>query len=249
MKKILKQNKAFTLIELLVVIAIIAILAALLLPALAAAKRKAQRINCISNIKQMGIAFRIWEGDNKDQYPMAVSTINGGAQEQIWSAATVGNATPVTKASYGLTNVFCVMSNELSTPKVLYCPSDSARSATTNFPSLHFVDQNMSYFVCGDAQEAYPQMILDGDRNIGTTGASGNAASTTNVLGMQWSGDPSAWWAWSAQDMHLKVGNLGMADGHAEQPTVIGLQTFLGNATNGASTQFPWYNFPQGSGH
>ena len=44
------------------------------LPALAAAKRKAQRINCVNNLKQVGLAFRIWEGDNNDKYPMAVST-------------------------------------------------------------------------------------------------------------------------------------------------------------------------------
>ena len=54
---------AFTLIELLVVIAIIAILAALLLPALASAKAKAQRIQCISNIKQMNIAGVMYSTD------------------------------------------------------------------------------------------------------------------------------------------------------------------------------------------
>ena len=241
MKRILKQNKAFTLIELLVVIAIIAILAALLLPALAAAKRKAQRINCISNLKQVGIAFRLWEGDNQDRYPMAVSTLYNGAKEKINSAA---NTTALTAGTFGLTNVFVVISNEFSTPKVLFCPSDNIRSVTTNFTALKNNSANMSYFVCGDAVETYPQMILDGDRNIGTATAVNIPATMTNQLGFQWNGANP--WAWSAVDLHLRVGNIGMADGSAQQVTVAGLQTALGTATNGASATQPYYNFPQG---
>ena len=76
-----KKERGLTLLEVFVIVVVLGFFAALLATSLSKAKARADRIQCDNNFKQIGLAFRIWEGDHKDMYPMSVPGTNGGTME------------------------------------------------------------------------------------------------------------------------------------------------------------------------
>jgi competence protein ComGC len=219
-----QQTTALTRVEMMVVIATLAVLFVLLLPALVPVHNGRQRIYCINDLKQIGIAFRLWEGDHADKYPMQVSVTNGGVMELI--------------ATGNVAACFQVMSNELYTPRILLCPKDTRRVLASNWSTLS--NSNISYFVGLDVtNETNPQMFLSGDDSFtigGVPEKSGLLELSTNTS-IAWSSGRHI-----AYNVHFWTparykfaGNIGLADGSVQQLTTDGLRQALqqtGVATN-----------------
>lgn len=199
-----------TRVEVLVIIGAVALLIACLLPALARARVKVQRIRCVCNQKQIGLSFKIWAGDHFDKYPMQVVATNNGTID--WVAS--GEAWPH----------FQVLSNELNTPRVLVCPADKRRKFADNF--VQFGNTNLSYFVGVDATEENPQTLLAGDGNLEIDGQ----PVPSGLLNL-WSNAPVGW----TEKQHHRCGNVAMGDGSTQQysnPKLREQLVYSGVATN-----------------
>jgi prepilin-type N-terminal cleavage/methylation domain-containing protein len=202
------RRAAFSLIEVLAVIVVIVVLAGMFVgPAHEGAHP--QRIKCVNNLKNVGLAFRIFATDNGDRFPGDILT---------------SNVTDL--ASIRIEQIYGYLSNELSTPKILYCPADTGRRPAESF--TNFTAKNISYFASLTADEPRPQSFLAGDRSILVDG---KPAPRLLIL------STNAALSWS-KEMHDGQGDIVMGDGSVQQMSSSRLKSSLPDALDRSTTDY-----------
>ncbi len=212
--KPIHNSKAFTLIELIMVIMILSVVVFMLFPGIRNRRTPAPRIACVSRLKELGVAYRIWSNDHNDRFPASDSMSDGGWRELLMSP---------NQGFLCWTN-YAIMADELGQqPKLLLCPSDERNPANA---FTNFANTNLSYFVGVSAEVSQPQSILGGDRNLSTgtkpdrdygfspeSGKGNDVAIQTNSLA-----GPVCW----SLKMHSRgnsdgAGNILLGDGSIQQ--------------------------------
>ena len=206
------RREAFTLIELLVVIAIIAILAAMLLPALSAAKQKAWKTSCISNLHQIGLGMRMFADENDEFYPESGGDI-------YWNATDPGTGKPSWSQQ-----IFTYVGNT----NAYNCPGNVQLPVTLQGPFNYFNGCNAAYVAAGGAAASVKStrillpsaFVLGGD----TAGTKDNGTGlkfdpldadkddySQNCVGGAAAASVTEYW-----QIHSKGQNVMFSDGHSQ---------------------------------
>ena len=159
------EQQAFSRVDLLIVIAALA-LVIVAIPRPHSTGVRAQRISCVNNLRQIGVASREWAGEHGSNFVWQTSMTIGGT----------------------IVSGFLTMTNELRSPKILTCPSDKPRHKANSFADLS--QKNISYFIALDCPFEAPQAILAGDRNVKADNtASRNRVTIRTHTAIRWDKD------------------------------------------------------------
>jgi type II secretory pathway pseudopilin PulG len=201
------RRRGFTWLELLLVVIVVIILTGLVLPILAPRRKvDGRRIKCVNNLKNVGLGLRIFATDNNGLFPWAVPVREGGTQEDLADEKRIWRHV-------------AVLSNELSTPRILICPKDPRfdklgnRSLTfgtpTNNNDLQFGhNEQLSYFLATGANEEEPELLMGGDRNLTRNGVAVQGRITPT---------PTDLFQFTKPGHHDGAGNVLMSDGAVRQ--------------------------------
>jgi hypothetical protein len=189
---------AFTRAELLVIVAEVTLLALVVLPALANTRPRSARVICANNLRRIGMAMQLWGNDHGDRPPYEAELAEGGTRRHPLAANTWLH--------------FAWLSNELASPQLLRCPSDSeapARDFTGNptggYLHPNFANRATSYFLT--YRIAVPALrVQAGDRNVQFTGgvAGCSVFNTAWAITRPISGSLQYW----TNSIHRNAGNF-----------------------------------------
>lgn len=208
-----KRGHGFSRVDLVAVVLVCVVLGGpLLLSAMSRYESRLKQIGCVNNLKDLGLGFKTWALDHGDKFPMPMDEAKAKQENRANEVEAY--------------RCFELLSNELAAPKILVCPADTRRPAE-NLDAVS--NSNLSYFVGIDGEDANPQMLLMGDRNLtnGLLPANRVLVINTNL--------PVGW----TREMHGGQGNIGLADGSVQQYTSSRLTEALRNSSGTGRLAFP----------
>lgn len=211
MRKETFLSRGFTRLELMTIVGVIVLSGLVVLPGVANTRTRYARLECLNNLRQIGVAFHVWGNDHQGNLPPRVPVSEGGVM------AYPG-------AGYAWVN-FRSLSNELATPRLLACPDDSAKTPAPTWADLQrlsYPNAAVSYFVGPDAYPHRPLSIASGDRGLAGDGIGNCSAGIAGLFLVNY--NPIQRAAWTNREVHALAGNLLLADGRVLETTTATLR-------------------------